>query len=116
MNNVYQPLRELTKLKDFRYLYLISSRELGLFKIGLTDDVPRRLSQLQDKSAYPLRVEQAYRVYEKLAPLFETMLHEIFTGCRTHGEWFRMAPEQLAELDKDTPLTFAMQRVYKVGL
>lgn len=111
--NEYEPLKELTKKKLFRYLYLISSRDLGLYKIGLADDVPRRLSQLQEKSAYPLRVEQAFRVYDKLAPLFESLLHDVFSECRTHGEWFRMTPKHLAELDMDNPLTFSMQRVYK---
>ncbi|CAM5998723.1 unnamed protein product [Sphagnum balticum] len=87
--------------------------DIGFRGAGVTDNVPRRLSQLQAKSAYPLRIEHVYRVYEKAAILFESILHEAFGDCRTHGEWFRMTPDHVKVLDTEVPWVFSMKRVYR---
>lgn len=55
------------------------------FKIGYSDDVPRRLSQLRTGCAEPLELLAVIPGPMRL----EKQLHELLCGYRAQGEWFR---------------------------
>lgn len=65
-------------------VYLIGSPESRLVKIGRSDDVPRRLADIQRMSPVPLTVLWATPGGAEL----EARLHRRFAGHRRHGEWF----------------------------
>lgn len=59
---------------------------LGVFKIGWSADVYRRLSQLQVGSEGPLEL---VAVAEQRKPSYERRVHGLFATDRIHGEWFQ---------------------------
>lgn len=80
------------------YVYVIRNAELGLYKIGYTDSLPRRLQQLQRASSCQLDVWTAWKCPKTAARAFEAMAHEKFKDGRTHGEWFRIDQHILDEM------------------
>lgn len=108
---VQQLLRgRLTQKLGDRIVYLIHCSEIGLYKIGITDDLYVRFSQLQCDSAFPLTVTATYLCWAPTAPLFEKLLHECFAHCRTHGEWFKLDESDLVFFDTECPLTLELRR------
>lgn len=95
----------------FQLIYLIAADEIGLYKIGYSDDPIRRLSELQRDSAFPLRIEATFAVFSGTGPVFEKMLHLAFAGCRTHGEWFRLGSDDLLFFEQQKPLRIEMDKV-----
>ena len=67
-----------------RYVYFIRIGEDGPIKIGLTDDVKRRLEQLQTAHPDALRVIACVPGDRRL----EAHLHQRFSAERISGEWF----------------------------
>jgi hypothetical protein len=65
-------------------VYFIQATRGGPVKIGTSDDVSKRLSQLQSGSPYPLRVVAALDGGSAL----ERELHSLFAAHRLSGEWF----------------------------
>jgi Meiotically up-regulated gene 113 len=71
------------------WLYVIRAARVGIFKLGVSSHVRRRLAQLQAESRDELSLCWAlptYRAYE-----LEASLHRALRGIRVHvaGEWFR---------------------------
>lgn len=69
-------------------LYIIQMGCTGAFKVGRSNDVPRRLRELQTGCPYPLKV---LLVAKGLAHL-EKGIHRTLVSYRTRygkGEWFR---------------------------
>ena len=74
-----------------RYVYFIRIGEDGPIKIGLTDDVKRRLEQLQTANPEALRLIACVPGDRRL----EAHLHRRFTSDRINGEWFRPGTDLL---------------------
>lgn len=70
-------------------VYLISSREMGLVKIGRATDVSRRFQALQTGCPKPLILECQFDG----GKAEEKDLHARFAEHRERGEWFRICPE-----------------------
>jgi Meiotically up-regulated gene 113 len=70
-----------------RAVYVIGSSRGHVVKIGRSDDVARRLAEIQRMS--PVKLEVLWQT-EADGDL-ETALHRRFKGLRTHGEWFDFA-------------------------
>lgn len=80
-------------------VYLIRNSKLNLCKIGISEDVPRRLKDLQRDSAYDLELVCEWKCPKIAARAFEALLHEKLSYCRSHGEWFAIDAEDLSAID-----------------
>jgi Meiotically up-regulated gene 113 len=73
--------------------------ETGPIKIGFTDDLPRRLREIQSHSPVKLTVLASVG-----GGIFaELEYHERFAAHRLHGEWFERHPDIVAEIERITP-------------
>jgi hypothetical protein len=71
------------------FIYFVQAGNHGPIKIGITDNVRRRLKSLQSSSPEPLRLLFSFNGSE----VIESALHQKFSSCRMHGEWFRPTTE-----------------------
>lgn len=72
-------------------LYLIECQEF--FKIGIANDVLRRLESLATGNPFELRLVAIYG-YEN-AQIVEAALHQRFSAQRVRGEWFKLNDDDL---------------------
>lgn len=70
-------------------VYTIES-DTGLTKIGVSNDVWRRLKILQTGNPHKLHVSSAFEVTAVSAYEMERRLHERLAVYRVVGEWFRV--------------------------
>jgi hypothetical protein len=70
-------------------VYLIGSAASSSVKIGRSDDVARRLAEIQRMS--PVKLEVLWQVHA--GGDLETALHRRFKAYRMHGEWFDFGEE-----------------------
>lgn len=73
-------------MTEANFIYIIGAEESPLVKIGTTDDVKRRLREIQNMSPVRLRVIWHAPGDEKT----ERALHRRFKAYRKWGEWFRL--------------------------
>lgn len=69
-----------------KYVYLLYS-EAGLYKIGVSNDVEKRMSTLRTGSGYQLTCLAYYKTKDKPTTI-ERALHKLFAEFRVLGEWF----------------------------
>jgi hypothetical protein len=75
-----------------RYVYFIQAEIGGPVKIGVAQDVSKRLAAMQIGSPFPLRVVKVIDTGSG-GYYLERKLHERFAHLRERGEWFRVDPE-----------------------
>jgi len=73
------------------YLYLLEAG--GLFKVGISNDVRKRLAGLQGASPVPVRLVMYRRINRATARRVEKYAHERLREHHSHGEWFRCAED-----------------------
>lgn len=80
------------------YVYIITADQFdGIYKIGVTDNIKRRISDMQTGCPYKLYAERVFPVDQ---PLFvERMLHAFFYKKRMAGEWFRLSGEDIQYIE-----------------
>ena len=79
-------------------VYIITANEYAsIYKIGLTNDVIRRLREMQTGCPYVLFALRAYSVNNPVA--VEAMLHAFFHKKRLQGEWFSLDAVDLRYID-----------------
>lgn len=66
------------------------------FKIGITNDLQRRMDQLRGQSPYPLEIVHSVKGTNNSKK--EADLHRQFASLRVHGEWFDLSADQVAEI------------------
>lgn len=74
-------------------LYILQNGDTDQYKIGVTNNLNRRLQQLQTGCPYELKVIKLWTHYNrKIVEKYERVLHRYFTKCgckiRDNGEWF----------------------------
>lgn len=73
------------------YLYIIYNSSNNYIKIGVTNNIDRRLAELQTASADILHIlyisPKCDNAYE-----FENKIHDHFSKYRKNGEWFNISP------------------------
>lgn len=69
------------------YVYLLESN--GVYKIGKSVNVNRRLTQISPVMPYPVELLHAIRTTDHSA--LEAQLHEMFAPKRLNGEWFELS-------------------------
>jgi predicted GIY-YIG superfamily endonuclease len=67
-------------------VYLLQSKENGLYKIGTSKDPNRRVKQLQTGSGETLYLLHEYE--SKYATIIEKAFHSTYSYTRKEGEWF----------------------------
>ena len=73
-------------------IYLIKSLNDGFYKIGVSKNPNKRLIELQTGNPSP--VEILYLYESKLAYKIENSLHNRYSYCKTHGEWFDLSIQE----------------------
>jgi hypothetical protein len=75
-------------------VYVIGSRASHAVKIGRSEDVARRLAEIQRMS--PVELEVLWQ--RQAGGDLETALHRRFRALRTHGEWFDFGADDPVEV------------------
>lgn len=83
---------------DRRHVYFAQAIGGGPIKIGVAADVKGRLSSLQTGSPVTLHIKAVIRHAGRAV---ESELHDRFGHLRSHGEWFKPAPELLAFIEEN---------------
>ncbi len=76
------------------YVYLLKCGPR--YKIGITKDIQRRISELTKQQPFPL--ELVHCAIGKDHSAKERELHERYSDVRQHGEWFDLTTDQVAEV------------------
>jgi len=80
-------------------VYIITTDEYaGIFKIGITNDIQRRLRDMQTACPFMLFAFRSYTVINPMA--VEAMLHSFFHKKRLCGEWFKLNATDLQYIDE----------------
>lgn len=78
------------------YLYFVVARKAGMLKIGRTEDLKRRLIQLNYEGPLPVREPLELfgfvRLTRDAAQIWEVLMHRFFAPDRIKGEWFWFTP------------------------
>lgn len=93
-------------------LYILQNGDTQEYKIGRTNDLNRRLHQLQTGCPNELKIIKIWTHYQlEQVKKYERVLHRYYTKCgcriRANGEWFKLSPADIAYLSK--PSTIAEQ-------
>lgn len=85
------------------YLYFVQSKTLGLVKIGFTNDLNVRRSEMQVGSADELYfLGSVLFANRERAESAESEMHSHFQRFQSHGEWFHPDPTLLEFIKKVT--------------
>ena len=80
------PLNQGKNLKNQNesgFVYLLECG--GKYKIGFSNDVNRRIKQLDTR---PFELKLVHKVYSDIAFKVEQELHRMFSDCKVTGEWY----------------------------
>lgn len=91
--------------KPLQIMYILQNGNTNEFKIGITNDLNRRLGELQTGCPNELKVIKLYTHYQrKVIERYERVLHNYYTkaGCkiRPNGEWFELCKADINFLCK----------------
>lgn len=75
------------------YVYVILNPELEHYKVGVSQDVSKRLAELQTGSSVALEVLMSIETSDPYS--LEKELHARFAGKRLSGEWFKLTEQDL---------------------
>ena len=70
---------------DVSYIYVIANLEFKVCKIGFSNNVHSRLTQIQTGCPFPLKIYKMFKGTMKQ----EKRLHQKYKDFRLSGEWFR---------------------------
>lgn len=80
-------------------IYIIKAEEHELFKVGIAENVNKRLVQISTNS--PFKLEVIFEMNVENAHYIEQLLHQKYTQYNTNNEWFKLNKKSLSELKKD---------------
>jgi hypothetical protein len=79
---------------------MIDGTTPDIYKIGISNAPGKRLQSLSTSIPHELQI--VHRFVADSAEEAEAHLHKRFKEARIKGEWFRLTPEQIAELKQIT--------------
>lgn len=85
--------------EDSNFIYVLSGN--GLYKIGKTKSLNRRLKEL--KTIFPFDIEMVYTTEVENMSDAEANLHKMFNHKQVKGEWFKLNKTDLDILKKTYP-------------
>ena len=88
------------------YLYLVYNSVSNLTKIGITENIERRVLQLTNACGDQL--DLVTYIKTGIAPELERLLHVMFSCRRTHGEWFRLTEDDIRLIQRITGTMFPL--------
>ena len=93
-------------------LYIVQNGDTNQYKIGITNNLNRRLQEIQLGCPYELKIIKIWTHYNReIIEKYERVLHRFFTECgcriRKNGEWFTLAKPDITLLCK--PQTISEQ-------
>lgn len=91
-----------------KHIYIIENKLLNLIKIGITDNISRRIRQLECSSGCKLKLYHSTELLNH-AKQIEKSLHHYFILKRKEGEYFAIAPEEVKET-----LLFVIENLTKI--
>ena len=91
--------------KPLQIMYILQNGNTNQYKIGITNDLNRRLAELQTGCPNEIKVVKLYTHYQrKIIEKYERVLHNYYTkaGCkiRPNGEWFELCKSDIYNLCK----------------
>ena len=79
------------------FVYFLHAVGTDRYKIGLTNDIDRRLKELNGKqAAFEVKLLWSIAVSDMRAA--ESWLHDKFSDRRVHGEWFQFDDDELSQV------------------
>ncbi|KYN89488.1 hypothetical protein ATY35_11080 [Vibrio cidicii] len=86
-----------------RYLYIVRCGESELYKIGITNNLEKRLTEHQTGCPYTLKYVVWFEAdlddfLGKEISYLETFLHKNYQSRRVRGEWFNLTYSHLADI------------------
>lgn len=97
-------------MKNYKYLlYIFQNGNTNQFKIGKTNNLNRRLAELQTGCPGELKVIKIWSHYKKsMVDRYERTLQRYYTKCgcriRPNGEWFVLRKPDIYYLTKVTSI------------
>ena len=97
-------------------LYVLQNGDTDQYKIGITNDLNRRLGEIQTGCPFELKVVKVWthRQREQIKK-YERVLHKYYEKCgcrlRTNGEWFSLHKADIAFLCKPNGVTEQNQAI-----
>lgn len=93
------------KFEVMQTLYILQNGDTENYKIGITNDLNRRLREIQTGCPYELKVVKIWtHTQRKTIEKYERVLHRYYEKCgcriRTNGEWFNLRPADITFLCK----------------
>jgi hypothetical protein len=88
------PWIRITGAVALRWVYVLWSKHTGLFKIGKTTDLRRRMNSFY--SVIPQDIQLFAFCSNSAITKLEGDLHSIFAERRDKGEWFKLTVNDLA--------------------
>ena len=82
------------------YVYLLSKYESdGLYKIGFTKNINRRLKELNTSMAYPLNIEKIFesKWYSKIESNLKTRYNKYNIKEGAGTEWFKLPSDEVKD-------------------
>lgn len=76
-----------------KYVYILHNQVTNLYKIGISDNVRRRIMQLT--GACGVELQQVFAIKTESANEIEATLHNIFAPYRQEGEWFAIPKDEI---------------------
>lgn len=76
-----------------KYIYVIEAKGFAICKIGVANDVQKRLASIQTSSPFTLHVFFSLEVSEQQAFLIEKTAHKLLQGQNMRGEWFDVSAD-----------------------
>ena len=80
------------------HLYVIAAQPEGPCKIGITNDVVKRLRTLQTGHPETLQVYHSEPIHVDHVRGTEKILHQEMNYKRVRGEWFNMTVQEASDL------------------
>lgn len=71
-----------------KLVYLVNAQKTNFFKIGMTNNIKKRLMQLQTSS--PLKIKYVHSVYTDNPLGVESNLHNYVSKYHVIGEWYEL--------------------------
>lgn len=92
-------------MNKINILYILQNGDTNQYKIGVTNNLNRRLAELQTGCPEELKVIKLFTHYQrKPIEKYERVLHRYYTKCgcriRENGEWFRLCKSDINFLCK----------------
>jgi predicted GIY-YIG superfamily endonuclease len=81
-----------------KYLYIIQMKATNYFKIGVSNNINKRLSTLQTGNPIKLYIVRYYLIYTD-ANRLEKLIHSYLSEYHIHLEWFCISVDILKEIE-----------------